>query len=327
MSESSRRKQLQSDDLSLFVLTVEQGSFAGAGMAAGLTPTAVSKRIAKVEERLGVRLFQRTTRSLKLTESGMIYFERARRIAVDIRAAEQAASLTSDRPHGSLRINCPAAFSEKQLTMLIPEFLQRYPNVRISLIVGDRSPVSGEFEDDVVIRSSVAPLADFHSHRLSSNRWIVCAASSYLQARGTPLHPADLQDHNCLIMSGAGLTSEEWMFEFDRTVQSVRVSGNFGSFGSAVYEAVKAGLGIAKLPEFLVAADIRERRLCELLSDAMPRETRALYLSYRGDRPVAAKITAFVDFLLERIAARPPWELAANELAQSAPAPVSVGGA
>jgi LysR family transcriptional activator of dmlA len=313
MSESSRRKQVQSDDLSLFVLTVEHGSFSGAAMAGGLTPTAVSKRIAKLEERLGVRLLERTTRSLKLTESGMIYFERARRIAVDIRTAEQAAQRTSDQPRGTLRINCPAAFSEKQLTKLIPEFLQRYPNVRISLIVGDRSPVGGEFEDDVVIRSSVAPLTGFHSHYLSSNRWVMCASPSYLQECGAPMHPFDLQQHNCLIVSGNGLTSEEWLFEVDQSVQPVRVSGNFGGFGSAVYETVKAGLGIAKLPEFLVAADIRELRLRELLPEAMPRESRAMYLSYRRDRPVPAKTSAFVHFLLETIAARPPWELAAQD--------------
>lgn len=329
MSESSRRKQVQSDDLSLFVLTVEHGSFSGAAMAAGLTPTAVSKRIAKLEERLGVRLLERTTRSLKLTESGMIYFERARRIAVDIRTAEQAAQFTSDQPRGTLRINCPAAFSEKQLTKLIPEFLQCYPSVRISLIVGDRSPVGGEFEDDVVIRSSVAPLTDFHSHYLSSNRWVMCAAPSYLQACGAPMHPFDLQQHNCLIVSGNGLTSEEWLFEADESVQPVRVTGNFGGFGSAVYEAVKAGLGIAKLPEFLVAADIRELRLRELLPEAMPRESRAMYLSYRRDRPVPAKTSAFVHFLLERIAVRPPWELAeqdAHHASRFSTAPASATG-
>jgi DNA-binding transcriptional LysR family regulator len=312
MSESSLRKQVQSDDLSLFVLTVEHGSFAGAAMAAGLTPTALSKRMARLEQRLGVRLLARTTRSLKLTESGIIYFERARRIAVDIRTAEQAAQLTSDEPRGTLRINCPAAFSEKQLARLIPEFLQRYPNVRISLIVGDRSPVGGEFEDDVVIRSAIAPLTGFHSHCLSSNRWVVCAAPSYLQAWGTPMRPCDLQQHNCLIVSGSGLTSEEWLFEFDQSVHPVRVAGNFGGFGSAVYETVKTGLGIAKLPEFLVAADIREQRLRELLSDAMPSENRAMYLSYRRDRPVSAKTSAFVHFLLDQIAVQPPWELAAQ---------------
>lgn len=312
MLEFTRHKQGQLDDMSLFVLTIEQGSFAAAAMAADLTASAISKRIDKLEQRLGVRLLQRTTRSLTLTENGIVYFERARRIVVDIRATEQAASLTSNQPRGALRINCPAAFSEKQLTKLIPEFLQRYPNVRISLIVGDRSPVSGEVEDDVVIRSAVAPLADFHSHRLSSNRWIVCAAPSYLQTHGAPIHPTDLQRHNCLIVSGTGLTSEEWLFEFDQSVQPVRVGGNFGGFGSAVYETVKAGLGIAKLPEFLVASDIRNQRLRELLPDAMPRETRVLYLSYRSDRPVPAKTTAFVQFLLERIADRPPWELAAD---------------
>jgi DNA-binding transcriptional LysR family regulator len=313
MYESRIRAPLQSDDLSLFVVTVEHGSFASAGMAAGLTASAVSKRIARLEARLGVQLLLRTTRSLTLTEAGSGYFERARRIAVDIRAAEQAATLLSDEPRGNLRINCPAAFSEKQLMKFVPEFLQRYPHVRVSLIVGDRSPLSGELEDDIVIRSAVVPLGEFHSHRLSSNRWIICAATSYLERHGMPLRPADLQGHNCLVMSGAGHTSEEWLFEVDGIVQPVRVAGNFGAFGGAVYEVVKAGLGIAKLSEFLVAKDIFDGTLRALLANAMPRDTRILYLSYRRDRPVPAKTAAFVQFLLERIGAEPPWTLATQE--------------
>ncbi len=212
-----------------------------------------------------------------------------------------------DTPRGSVRIICHAAFAERQLMPLLPEFLQRNPEIRVQILVGDRPGLPDVSEADITVRGAVAPLAEYVSQRLAPNPWVLCAAPGYLERHAAPAVPDDLKRHNCLIVSPSGTTHEEWLFRAGSDIYPVEVEGNFGGFGSTVYEAAKAGLGIAKLAEFLVAADIRAGRLCSVLADFMPDDVRAIYLFYSRQRPTPLRIRALVEFLVARFTPVPPW--------------------
>jgi DNA-binding transcriptional LysR family regulator len=291
------------DDLTLvavFVRVVELRSFSAAARALGTTTSAVSKRIARLEDRLGVRLLSRTTRRLSLTEAGSALFVRGSRILAELEAAELEVGRHGDRPHGTLRVNGPVVFGERHVAPLLPEFLSRHPEVQVDLSLSDRYVDVVEEGWDAVIRIGRPVDSGLIARRLGTARLVVCAAPSYLARHGVPEEPADLLAHNCLRYTMAQGRSE-WNFRTaDGGVRALAVSGNLRcDHGGAMHAAVREGLGIAMLPTFIVDDDLRSGALVELLRDHVASDV-VINLVWPAGRHTQPKVKAFADFLAAR---------------------------
>ncbi|MDX3907267.1 MAG: LysR family transcriptional regulator [Pigmentiphaga sp.] len=284
-------------DIQLFVTVAERGSFAAAAAVHKLTPSAVGKRIAQLEARLKVQLIQRSTRKLLLTPAGKHYLERARMLVAELASLEHGVRHLSNDPEGEVSLSCNVGFSEGHILPLLPEFLRRYPRVRINMMVGDRVETAESDGADLVVRAAGAPLPNYVSQRLGDNPWVLCATPGYLEDYGTPQHPEDLARHNCLNVGPSGAAREKWLFEVNGKIEPVAVSGNFGGFARAVYAMTREGVGIGRLPNFLVREDLVKGELMEVLPDYRVADPRAIYLFYRRLNPMPFGLQALVEYL------------------------------
>ena len=298
-------------EMTMFARTVSEGSFSAAARALKLTPSAVSKQVSRLEDRLGARLLNRTTRRLSLTEEGRAFHARCEQILAEIEEAETAVTELHSAPRGTLRIAAAVAFFNHQVMPLLPEFLARYPEVRFDLVMTDREVDMVDERIDVAIRFGQMRESTLIARRLAVSRRVICAAPSYLERHGTPRTPADLVDHNCLTLS----TRPEFnVWEFgDRPEDRMRVDGNLEvSQADALYDACLAGIGLARVAGYLVEADLKAGRLVTVLEGQL-REESTLYVAYPHRRHLSPKVRAFVDFLVAKFTPVPPWA--------SAPAP------
>jgi DNA-binding transcriptional LysR family regulator len=298
-------------EMAAFVRVVEAEGFSAAAPALGLTPSAVSKLITRLETRLGVRLLQRTTRALHLTADGEAFYEQARRIVGEIAALE--AELTDRRgtPQGLLRVTTSLAFSTHQLAPLIGEFLERYPAVQLELIPTDR--VVDLVEEGVDIAIRVGRLADssFMARKIGEDVRLVCATPAYLARHGTPERPEELQRHNCIVNRDRAHLNR-WQFQIDghngRQVREIEVKGRISvSDGEAQLRLALQGLGIVRLTRLTVAGAIGSGKLVSLLKDFSAEEPVPIHAVYPHRRHLAPKVTAFADFIREKFTP-PPWE-------------------
>ena len=270
------------DELAVFVTVVEEGSFTAAARALGMPKSSISRHIARLEDRLGVRLLNRTTRSLSTTQSGAVFYERCVRIVAAI--AEAEASLTDQKPapRGPLSLAAPAVL-QPWLAPLVLDFLAEHPTVALAQVGGAA---------DVVISSGLPEDASRRVHPLPGTERILCAAPAYLEQRGTPQVPDDLQSHACLLLGSQPAGS--WLLAGG----VIEVSGPLSSPDSqTIHAAACAGLGIARLPGVLIAAAVERGALVPVLP-ACPRPDTTLYI--RAERPsTAARV--LVDFLRARL--------------------------
>jgi len=297
----------RSGDMGVFVAAIEAGGFSAAARRLGLTPSAVSKHVARLEERLGARLVNRTTRRISLTAEGEAYLRRAQRILADIDEAEQAVSQARGTPQGELRINTGIAFGQHQLVPMLPDFLDRYPQVRVKLSFNDRVVDLVEEGDDVGIR--IAHLEDSRlvARRLAPNRRIICAAPSYIERHGRPETPADLARHSCLVPNFSS-TLSSWEFEGPEGPATLDIKGAVESNNTeALRQLALAGVGIVRFAEFMVGADVRAGRLVALLQDFDRGESPPISVVYPHRKHLSPKVRAFVDFLVEKCTP-PPWQ-------------------
>ena len=281
-------------DIALFVRVVEGRSFSAAARTSGATTSAVSKRIARLEERLGARLLERTTRKVAPTDAGAAFYSRAARILADVDEAEHAVASLGGAPRGTIRVSAPVIFGERHLAPILPTFLQRYPDVRVDLALSDRFVDLVEEHFDVALRIGPLGEASFVRVRVGGTASIVVASPGYLARSGRPEAPADLADHNCLRYSLI-TAAREWRFKGRRGEISVPVVGNLEvNHGGAMREAAIAGLGIARLPHFLVADGLASGALEVLLSEfRLP--PAGVHLVYpRGAAPLP-KVKAFIE--------------------------------
>jgi DNA-binding transcriptional LysR family regulator len=296
-------------EMAVFVRVVRDGSFSAAARQLGLTPSAVSKRLSRLEDRLGARLLNRTTRSLGLTEVGEAFHERCLRILADVEEAEGAVTKLHAAPRGTLRVSASIAFGQRQIVPLIPEFLGRYTDLRVELTMTDRLIDLVDEGVDVAVRVSSPPDSSMIARKLAPERRIVCAAPSYLERFGAPRTPDDLADHNCLTYST--LSADEWHFSGVRRARAVAAQGNFAANGGeAMREVALAGLGLVRLAAFLIGPDIRAGRLKPLLEKFERPQDSAIYAVYPHRQHLSPKVRAFVDFLVEKMTPVPPWEYA-----------------
>jgi DNA-binding transcriptional LysR family regulator len=295
--------------LEVFTKVAASGSFSAAGRALGMSQTMVTKHIAALEARLGVKLFHRTTRRLSITEAGRNYLESSERILADLEAADGAVAADRVEPRGLLRLSAPVSFGARQVVPLLSEFSRRHPLVTVELGLNDRYVDLAEEGWDLAIRIGSLSDSSLISRKLASCRTVVCAAPSYLAARGRPRLVSELADHNCLgytlaRQSGAG----RWVFGAGGEI-SVAVSGNLrANNGDALRAAAIAGQGLIYQPTFIVADDLRAGTLVALRLDQPTQELGGVYAVYLPERNPAAKVRALIDFLAGRFAPEPPWD-------------------
>lgn len=292
-------------EMEAFVRVVHAGSFSAAARASGLTPSAVSKQISRLEARLGARLFNRTTRRLGLTEVGAAFHERAQRILSEVEEAERAVSHASAAPRGTLRLNVPVVFGRLHVAPLLPEFLGLYPEVRIDITFNDRFVDLLEEGVDVAIRIGDLGDSSLIARRLAPNRRVVCGAPAYFERNGYPEHPADLSRHNCLVYTYLA-SRNDWRFVCANKPRSeaqdvVQVSGNFeANNAEAIHGALRSGLGLGLLPLWLVGEDLRAGRLVQALPGYHAVDS-AVYAVYPPGRHLSPKVRCFIDFLAARL--------------------------
>jgi DNA-binding transcriptional LysR family regulator len=297
---------------SLEILTkvASSGSFSAAGRAMGLSQTMVTKHIAALEARLGIKLFHRTTRRLSITEAGRNYLDVAARVIAELDAADSAVAADRFEPRGVLRLNAPVSFGVRQIAPLLPEFACRYPLVTVELGLNDRLIDLAEEGWDLAIRIGNLSDSSLIARRIAPCRIAVCAAPSYLAAHGTPRTVAELARHNCLGYTLSRWTgADRWMFGA-RAEITVQVAGNLrGNNGDALLAAALGGQGLIYQPTFIAAGDIRAGKLTAVALD-YPTIEVGIHAVFLPEHHPAAKVRAFIDFLVGRFAPEPPWDRA-----------------
>ena len=295
-------------EMAAFVRVVEANGFSAAAPALGLTPSAVSKLVTRLETRLGVRLLQRTTRALHLTQEGEIFFAAARRIVGEIESLENQIAGQSSTPSGVLRVTTSLAFSTHQLAPVLSEFLARNPLVQFELLPTDRVIDMVEEGIDVAIR--IGRLADtsFMARKIGEDKRLICAAPAYLARHGTPQRPEDLARHNCLV-SRDRTQLNRWPFKIDGQMAEIEVSGRAAvTEGETQMQLALQGIGIVRLTRLTLARSIRDGTLVPLLGDFSADEAVPIHAVYPHRRHLAPKVPAFVNFLIEKFTP-PPWEI------------------
>lgn len=296
-------------EMTIFVQAVESGGFSAAARALDLTPSAVSKQIRRLEDRLHIRLFDRTTRRVHLTEAGQVYYQQCAKILRAIAEAEEAVASLSAEPRGTLRIAATVSFGRVEVLPRINEFMARYPHINVEVELTDRHVDLVEEGIDVAIQwREQMDDPNIVARRLCVNNRIICAAPDYLHRCGTPTEPEQLLEHNCLTLSALD-EFNDWGFEDDaKGSRILHVGGNFrANTADGLYEAVLSGVGLARLSTWLVYPDIRAGRLVPVLPE-YPHEFSAFYIQYPHRRYLSRKVRAFVDFLVEKFTPEAPWE-------------------
>lgn len=291
------------DAAALFVKVIDAGSFRGAARALGVPKSTLSRRVAALEERLGARLLQRTTRRLGLTDAGVAYHRQASQAIAVLDDAERTVSELQEYPRGSLRVTAPMLFGVLFLPELVAEFLTTYPEVQLSLDLSDRAVDLVNEGYDLAIRAGVLADSSWIAHKLGGAPLQLLASPAYLRARGTPSRPEELTEHDCLIFGTQ--PRAVWPFGGGRRARSVSVRGRMASNNFLVLrDAAIAGLGICRIPGFLAVEAARRRRLVTLLDEHVHDPT-PLHVVYPSARHVSPKVRAFVDFVRARLGQRP----------------------
>lgn len=288
-------------EIAAFVAAAEASSFTEAARTRGMTRSGLAKSIARLEDRLEVRLFNRTTRSLSLTGEGRLFLDRCLQILADLEDAEHSLSQGGGEPQGLLRITAPATFGRLQILPVINAYLSDWPRVRIEASFTDR--VSDIVEDgfDLAIRlGAPAEANSLISRRLASQHNRVVASPDYMENRRVPEHPDDLARHDCLnYVSGARVFA--WHFQVEGELVTIRPRGRLMlDSGEALRDAALSGSGITYLPSYLVDADIAAGRLCELLGTYAAPPT-AIVALYPSKRYLAPKVRRLIDLLVAEL--------------------------
>ena len=289
----------QVSELAFFTQLIRLGSLAATARELNLTPPAVSKRLAQLEQRLGVRLLNRTTRSISLTAEGEVYLLNAQRILGEIEEMERQVSSSRAAPRGLLRVNAPLGFGRTHVGPAISSFLRRYPDVEVQLHLSDRPINLPDDAIDVAIRFGELPDSRLIARRIAANRRRLCAAPAYLEAFGCPEVPRDLMQHNCIVLRQNDAAFGVWRLSRGKHSESVKVRGSLSTNdGEVALNWALDGHGILMRPEWNLASHLRSGRLVEVLGDyeTPPADIYAVYLERLN---LSAKVSCFVEHLRE----------------------------
>ena len=285
----------QLPELLAFVESVELKSFSAAARVLGTTPSAISKRVAKLENRLGIRLLQRTTRSLNLTPEGTTYYEEIARLLRELEAAEQSI-ISGGKPKGKLTISASLDFGQWLLVQSIPQFMSLYPEVEIDLRLSDRLVDLVVEGIDIAIRLGELDNSSLIRTHLGKASFALCASPDYLDAHGRPADLDELLNHNCLcyVFNGRPVA---WEFLMNEKWETVPIRGTFNADnGGALLNAAIAGLGITRLMLFQIQKELKEQRLEVVLPDQLqPGFTVHALVTHR--QHLSPRVRAFLDFL------------------------------
>jgi len=298
-----------------FVCIVETGSFSAASRKLGCTPSAVSKLIERMENRLGVRLLRRTSRSLTLTQEGRNLHRAAAHVLETVTEAEAALLDTEASATGLLRVHTTLNFAQTQLAPLLPDFLATHPQLRIEFLLNSE-PID-LVNADIDISLQVGPVTNpsLIARRIATTRWLLCAAPSYLQASGTPIVPADLLNHNCLnflpqtYRSVWPLREERKDAPNDKSPSRYEALGNVASNSDNFLRVLACqGMGIARLAEFHIAQDLRDGSLCIVLGDSLPDQPEPVFAVYQSRRNLSSRVKVFLAYLEKRLSESLEWK-------------------
>jgi DNA-binding transcriptional LysR family regulator len=286
--------------LRAFVKVVELGSFSEAGRQLRLSRSAVSKYIAELEDDLGVQLLNRTTRHAAPTESGQSYYERAISILADIDAADLSVAQSHATPRGLLRVNAPMSFGTIKLGPLLADFMALYPELKIQLVLSDEQVDPVQEGLDVTLRIADLESSSLIARKIVPIERVVCASPEYLKQKGTPAHPSDLRQHNCLTY-GFLSTGNQWKLTGKDGDHWIQPSWTLCANNAEVLrDAAVKGCGIALLPVFIAEKELEDGALRAVLSDyTAPPLT--LYAIYPPTRHLALKVRLFIDFLVGHV--------------------------
>jgi DNA-binding transcriptional LysR family regulator len=291
--------------LQTFVDVVKQGSFAAVARERNVDPSSVSRAIAGLEEELGIRLLQRTTRQLSPTEAGMMYFQRIQPLVEEMQQAIDVATDVSGQPKGTLRITASVSFGLKCIVPLLSDFRSMYPDLTIDLVLTDANVDLFAERIDLAIRLGLLADSTSIAQQLIQTRYFICASPQYLKQWGHPKIPSDIEKHNCLLFPLAGFRSK-WRFRNrDREESEVFVRGHtIISNAIALQQCAIAGMGLALLPNWLIGDDLRDGALVNVFPsyDVTATEfSTAAWLVYPSRAYVPLKVRVFIDFLKQSI--------------------------
>ncbi|KAB0495771.1 LysR substrate-binding domain-containing protein [Pseudomonas vancouverensis] len=287
----------RSGEMEVFVMVAEHGSLSGAARVLGLTPSAISRTITRIEQRIGTRLLLRSTRAITFTAEGEAYLRGARRILADMAEVEDAIT-DQGAPRGRLRVSASLAHGRLIVVPLIAEFSARYPAIVVDLMLGDEVVDILGGQADVAIRFGELADSPLTARYLGTTGQVVVASPDYLARHGSPLVPQDLLEHNCLRFNFRRATSD-WPFRVDGRDFSLKVAGTIeGNSGEALCQLARLGAGIARIGAFSVADDLRNGHLVPLLEAFNPGDQEPIHAVFVGGAAMPARVRAFVDFLL-----------------------------
>jgi DNA-binding transcriptional LysR family regulator len=286
--------------IAVFAKVVEQGHLSRAAERLGLSTSAVSRHVADLEAHLGVRLLNRTTRRLSLTEAGQAFYERSVQLLADLEEAEATVSSGAVTPRGTLKLTCSITFGIRRLAPAIAAFASRHPEVRFEIELSDRQVDIVDEGIDLAVRIGDVGPQTLIGRRIGSMQLVCCAAPSYLAVHGTPTTPAELARHACLTYAYSA-TGNAWRFvDAEHGEHVVRVQGGVhANNGQMIAVLAAAGMGVALEPDFIVAPELASGALVAILPGFAP-PASGIYAVYPSRRHLSAKVRAFVDFLGER---------------------------
>ncbi len=291
-------------DMATFARVVDAGNFSEAARQLGSTPSTVSRQIKRLEESLGTRLLERSTRSVRLTDSGAQVYGYCRDIVGAASGAVDVAGQAVGEPRGNVSISAPIAYARSVIHPLIPGFLRNWPDVDVQLVFADREVDPLRDDVDVVIRLTRSPPLGLAGRQIGTVKWLLCASPGYLAANGTPVEPRDLARHECLYL-GETVDDNRWHFRRGTQTQSLEVRGRYiANHTGARLDAALQGFGIASLPDFTAAQALSEGGLVQVL-DEWAFEARPymgpVWLLYPPNRFLPSRVRALIDYLASHL--------------------------
>lgn len=296
------------EDLTLFLRVLDLGSISAAARHLDLSVAVASHRLKRLESELGVRLLHRTTRQLSATAEGSVLAKHGRTLIDDLDALTSGLRHAGTRITGTLRLTVSSAFGRLYISPLLPEFLCRYPDVRLHIDLNDQVTDLVGLGFDLAIRIGTLRDSSLVAQKLTTNRRVLCASPDYLRRRGTPKRPADLKNHECLLKIEDDGRQDVWRLIDGQRQIDIRVKGRLDSnVGDLLRDAAVGGLGIAQLSTWHACEDLRAGRLNVILPD-YPVPDTGIHAVMPRRQLIPPRVRAFISFLTEQLGQQPPWE-------------------
>ena len=288
-------------ELDVFLRVTDEASFSAAARSPDCNPSTVGKLILRLENRLGVRLFHRTSRALKLTQEGARFLEGAQRVIDALEDAETVVGQGTREATGVLRVSSTVTFAQYLLVPLVPEFLKRNPSIKLELFLTATTVDIFENQIDVSLQSGHIPDSSLIARRIATTRWLMCASPGYLAEAGIPASADDLERHNCLNFLPGSFRSI-WPVGQGPSAKALNVQGNVGANSAEILRLLACqGLGIARLADYVVASDLAGGRLVQVLPKLQPEENDPVFAIFPSKRHLSSRVQVFLDFLTDRL--------------------------